>query len=62
LSTHTDKDGQFRLSVQPGAVLIVSHTGYASQQIAVGKHTVIPVLMRLASQKIAKADIGYRLK
>jgi hypothetical protein len=27
LATHTDNNGQFRLSVQPGAVLIVSCSG-----------------------------------
>ena len=59
LATQTDKEGQFHLAVQAGAVLVASYMGYASQEIAVGKQTVIRVQMQLAGQnkKIAKAGI-----
>lgn len=50
LATQTDKDGQFRLAIPPGTVLIFNHRGYAGQEIAAGKQACVRVQMQLAGQ------------
>ena len=44
--TITDMDGHYTLSVKPGAVLVFSSIGYATQEVAVGSQTVINVLLK----------------
>ena len=41
--TVTDLDGNFTLDVQPGAVLVISYIGYATQEIPVGNQSVINI-------------------
>ena len=53
--TSTDADGGFALSVQPGAVLVVSAVGYKSQQLAVGERTSFDV--RLAASATDLSDV-----
>jgi TonB-linked SusC/RagA family outer membrane protein len=43
--TMTDIDGNYTLSVDPGATLVISYLGYVTQEIAVGKQTVINVTL-----------------
>ncbi|MEM6830568.1 MAG: SusC/RagA family TonB-linked outer membrane protein, partial [Bacteroidota bacterium] len=43
--TTTDFDGNYRLSVQEGAVLVVSFVGFETQEVEVGTRTVIDVTM-----------------
>jgi len=44
--TITDMDGHYTLSVKPGAVLVFSSIGYATQEVAVGSQTVVNVLLK----------------
>ena len=41
----TDLDGRYEISVKPGAVLVFSSIGYATQEIAVGNQSVINVVL-----------------
>lgn len=41
----TDLDGKYTISVRPGATLVFSSIGYATQEIAVGSQTVIDVIL-----------------
>ena len=41
----TDFDGNFTVSASPGDFLIVSYTGYATQEVQVGNETTIDVLL-----------------
>jgi len=42
----TDMDGNYEISVKPGATLVFSSIGYATQEIAVGSQSVINVLLK----------------
>ncbi len=42
----TDLDGNYVITVKPGATLVFSSIGYASQEIAVGNQSVINVLLK----------------
>lgn len=42
----TDLDGNYEITVKPGATLVFSSIGYATQEIAVGSQTVINVLLK----------------
>ncbi len=42
----TDLDGNYVITVKPGATLVFSSIGYATQEIAVGSRTVINVLLK----------------
>ncbi len=44
--TITDVDGHYTLSVKPGAVLVFSSIGYATQEVAVGSQTVVNVILK----------------
>ena len=41
----TDLDGKYTITVRPGATLVFSSIGYASQEIAVGSQSVINVVL-----------------
>ena len=41
----TDLDGKYTISVRPGATLVFSSIGYATQEIAVGSQSVIDVVL-----------------
>ncbi len=42
----TDLDGNYEITVKPGATLVFSSIGYATQEIAVGSQPVINVLLK----------------
>ena len=42
----TDLDGNYEITVKPGATLVFSSIGYATQEIAVGSQKVIDVLLK----------------
>ena len=42
----TDLDGNYEITVKPGATLVFSSIGYATQEIAVGSQSVINVLLK----------------
>ena len=44
--TITDMDGHYTLSVKPGAVLVFSSIGYATQEVAVGSQSVVNVILK----------------
>ena len=56
----TDVDGNFRVSASPSDVLQFSHTGYVSQEIAVGSSTVLSVVMLVNTSLLDEVVvIGY---
>ena len=58
--TTTDFDGNFRLSVQDGATLVVSFVGYKQQEVAIGSRSVIDVDLELDVAQLAEVVvIGY---
>jgi TonB-linked SusC/RagA family outer membrane protein len=42
----TDIDGKFTLNVHSGATLVVSYIGYITQEIAVGNHSTVDVILQ----------------
>ncbi|RAK65267.1 SusC/RagA family TonB-linked outer membrane protein [Hymenobacter edaphi] len=42
----TDADGNFRLTVQPGATLVISSIGFATQQVVVGEQTTLAIKLQ----------------
>lgn len=58
--TTTDLDGNFSLSVQDGATLIVSFVGYQQAEIVVGARSVIDVSLELDVAQLAEVVVvGY---
>lgn len=56
----TNIDGQYSLTVQPGAVLVFSFVGYKTQEITVGNQTIINVVMQEDSQLMEEVVVvGY---
>ncbi|GAB2966068.1 TonB-dependent receptor [Hymenobacter coalescens] len=58
--TSTDADGNFQLTVQPGATLIISSVGFASQSVPVGTQSSLNV--RLAASETLLGEtvvVGY---
>ncbi len=43
----TDLDGNYVITVKPGATLVFSSIGYATQEVAVGNRSVVDVLLAL---------------
>ena len=42
----TDLDGNYVITVKPGAVLVFSSIGYATQEVAVGSQSTIDILLK----------------
>lgn len=58
--TITGPDGSFRLTVKPGAVLVISSIGYKEQEIAVGNQTRFSIVMEEDNQMLEETVvIGY---
>ncbi len=58
--TATDIDGNFTLSVNPGAILQISYVGYTPQEIAIKNQTDIKVTLQENSTLLAETVvIGY---
>ncbi len=57
--TTTDLDGNFRLSVEDGAILVISYVGFESQEIEVGARSVIDVTMGGVTELQEVVVVGY---
>lgn len=57
--TMTDLDGNFSLSVQPGATLTISYIGFQKQQVTAADGMVITLLEDAAQQMNEVVVIGY---
>ena len=58
--TSSGADGQFSLSVQPGASLVISSVGYTAQTVAVGSQSTINVTLAVAATALNEAVVvGY---
>ncbi|RTQ50101.1 TonB-dependent receptor [Hymenobacter gummosus] len=56
----TDADGNFRLTVQPGATLVISSIGYATQEVPVGDQTSINVKLTASETLLGETVVvGY---
>ena len=56
----TDFDGNFTLSVKPGATIVVSYIGYATQEIAVGNQTKFSVTLEEDNNSLDEVVVvGY---
>ena len=58
--TTTDLEGYFRLSVAPGATLVFSSIGYATQEIPIGNRTIFNVTLREDTEYLDEVVVvGY---
>ncbi|MFA8341804.1 MAG: SusC/RagA family TonB-linked outer membrane protein [Rhodothermaceae bacterium] len=60
--TSTNVDGEFRLKVKPGAVLVISYVGYLKQEIRVTENAVLNISMKLDLTQVDEVlvvGIGY---
>jgi TonB-linked SusC/RagA family outer membrane protein len=58
--TVTDMEGQFSLSVAPGAVLTVSYIGYSTQEIRVGNQTHLSIQLKEDTKTLDElVVVGY---
>ncbi|UYZ59256.1 SusC/RagA family TonB-linked outer membrane protein [Hymenobacter latericus] len=58
--TSTDADGNFRLTVQPGATLVISSVGFTTQTIPVGDQSSLNVRMATNEQLLNETIVvGY---
>ena len=56
----TDLDGNYEITVKPGATLVFSSIGYATQEIVVGSQSVINVLLKEDTQFLDEVVVvGY---
>ena len=56
----TDLDGNYTITVRPGATLVFSSIGYATQEIAVGSQSVINVVLGEDTQFLDEVVVvGY---
>lgn len=61
--TTTDLDGKFSLTVSEGAILVVSYTGYESQEVVVGTETEITIMLSFRSNVLDDVVvIGYGIQ
>ena len=57
--TQTDLDGNYRLQVEDGAVLVYSYVGFETQEIEVGSRTTIDVTLGGATELQEVVVVGY---
>ena len=56
----TDIDGKYVITVRPGATLVFSSIGYATQEVAVGSRSVVDVLLALDTELLDEVVVvGY---
>lgn len=56
----TDLDGNFQLSVSPGATLVISYIGYITQEIKVGNQSSLSINLKEDSQSLDEVVVvGY---
>ncbi len=61
--TTTDFDGRYSITVQDGATLVVSYTGYAKQEIEVAGQSTINIAMQEASALLDEVVVvGYGIQ
>ena len=57
--TQTDLDGNYRLSVEDGAVLVFSYVGFESQEVQVGSRTTLDLTLSGAIELQEVVVVGY---
>jgi TonB-linked SusC/RagA family outer membrane protein len=58
--TQTDVDGQFKISIEPGAILVISSLGFDSQEFKTGNLTSFIISLKPANQKMDEVVVvGY---
>ena len=58
--TVTDVDGNFSLNVNPGATLVVSYIGFATQEIVVGNQSTLSILLQEDNTSLEEVVVvGY---
>ncbi|WP_223651713.1 SusC/RagA family TonB-linked outer membrane protein [Hymenobacter psoromatis] len=58
--TTSGADGEFRMTVQPGATLIISSIGYATQTVPVGDKSTLTVMLSASATSLDEAVVvGY---
>lgn len=56
----TDLDGKFKLTVKPGATIVVSFIGYTSQEIKVGNQSILNITLKEDSEMLDEVVVvGY---
>jgi TonB-dependent starch-binding outer membrane protein SusC len=58
----TDLNGEFRLKVKKGAVLVVSNVGFATEEVVVAEQTYLEIALRLQTTLFKESEvvgIGY---
>ena len=56
----TDMDGHYAITVPPGATLVISSIGYATQEVAVGSQSTINVLLKEDTEYLDEVVVvGY---
>ncbi|MBQ6916847.1 MAG: SusC/RagA family TonB-linked outer membrane protein, partial [Prevotella sp.] len=56
----TDFDGNFSLSVSPGATLVISYIGYETQEIKVGNHSTLSITLKEDNAQLDEEEVvGY---
>lgn len=53
----TDFDGNFEISVNPGATIVVSYIGYKSQEIAINGQTELNILLESDAQDLEEVVV-----
>ena len=60
IGTQTDVNGQYTLSVSPGAVLIISYLGYQTQEVTIGAGDVNNVVLQASNNALNEVVVtGY---
>lgn len=53
----TNADGNFTLTVKPGATIVISSVGYSAQTIAVGSNSVVNVTLPVSATQLTEAVV-----
>lgn len=59
-TVQTDVDGKFAISVKPNAVIVVSHSGFLTQEIPVANRTTIDLELKSDAKTLEEISIGYQ--
>lgn len=60
--TTTDANGEFRITVKRGAVLVISYVGFSKEEITVGEQTYLNIALKLEALRLGEVvvvGIGY---
>lgn len=59
-TTSTDQNGKYSIEASPNQTLIFTHTGYASQELAINNQSVINISLKVDSKMLEEVSIGYQ--